>query len=399
MFLWITKHITSQSSSPAKGAGWTLRQKRATPLISNVRLKIKVGSMEEIKDFIYLDMSKVSSLYSQVSGGVLQSYEVSSNSSEHNKNLRNYNFKIFKHEAGGTDTESQGLKEVRVSHHEVYNELERELFKHGYIAEIGVDVTKEDIESGKATEIFESVLCVKAEGNIVLEDYERITRIADNYEDVTGFINHSIKSSLKEAPELIIFFDKIKTLNEEIEETKNGQQKTKKKNELKQLESSLDIIVNEKLVGKVDDWIIEGLKTWVNVFLPNIFNVRLYPFEEIMNFHVMSNVKREFFLDDDTESVHFLFGSKPTIKVTMLGVITSIPKKDEDTFDPMKEFDQENLDEEGNEHLSVESGFRGMFRGFDGLEAMIRTCRYPRIMLQPIAIYRAIKPNKLLKRT
>jgi hypothetical protein len=142
-----------------------------------------------------------------------------------------------------------------------------------------------------------------------------------------------------------------------------------------------------------------GLKTWVNVFLPNIFNVRLYPFEEIMNFHVMSNVKREFFLDDDTESVHFLFGSKPTIKVTMLGVITSIPKKDEDTFDPMKEFDQENLDEEGNEHLSVESGFRGMFRGFDGLEAMIRTCRYPRIMLQPIAIYRAIKPNKLLKRT
>ena len=40
----------------------------------------------------------------------------------------------------------------------------------------------------------------------------------------------------------------------------------------------------------------------------------------------------------------------------------------------------------GNEAQSVESGFRGVFRGFGGLEEMIRTCRYPRIMVQPIAI-------------
>jgi hypothetical protein len=29
-------NITNQSSSPANSAGWTLRQKRAAPLISNV---------------------------------------------------------------------------------------------------------------------------------------------------------------------------------------------------------------------------------------------------------------------------------------------------------------------------------------------------------------------------
>ena len=58
-----------------------------------------------------------------------------------------------------------------------------------------------------------------------------------------------------------------------------------------------------------------------------------------------------------------------------------------------------NLEEDGNEAQSVESGFRGVFRGFDGLEEMIRTCRYPRIMVQPIAIYRSVKPNKALQRT
>ncbi|AFT67370.1 hypothetical protein [Cycloclasticus sp. P1] len=355
--------------------------------------------MKEIKDFIYLDMEKVSSLYSQLSGGIVQSVEASSTSAENNKNLRNYDFKIFKHEAGGTDSESQALKEIRVSHHEIYNELENELFKEGYTAEIGVDITKEDIDSGEATKIFENALCIKTTGYVVLEDYERITRIAHNYEDITAFVNNSIKSVLNDNPEFKEITDQIDIMKDDIKKMKNGQAKTKKKNELNEFESNLNALLDTSQIGKVEEWIIDGLKTWVRVFLPDVFNVRVYPFEDSNNFHVMSNVKRKFFLDDNTESVHYLFGSKPTIKVTMLGVITSIPQKDGDSFDPMKEFDEANLEEDGNEAQSVESGFRGVFRGFDGLEEMIRTCRYPRIMVQPIAIYRSVKPNKALQRT
>ncbi|MGY3871061.1 DUF6414 family protein [Aeromonas crassostreae] len=354
--------------------------------------------MKEIKDFMYLDMEKVSSLYSQLSGGIVQSVEASSTSSENSKNLRNYDFKIFKHEAGGTESESQVLKEVRVSHHDIYNELENELFKNGYAAEIGVDVSKEAIESGEATKIFESALCIKVEGHVVLEDYERITRIADNYEDITAFVNNSIKSNLTDTEELKAIIEQVGVLKEDIKKMKNGTAKTKKKNELIYFENNFNALLNSKSIGNVDDWIIDGLKTWVRVFLPDVFNIRVYPFEDLKKFHVMSNVKRKFFLDDNTESVHYLFGSKPTIKVTILGVITSIPKKEGDSFDPMKEFGDEELGEEGNEAQSFENGFRGVFRGFDGLEEMIRTCRYPRIMVQPIAVYRAIKPNKALKR-
>src|SRR5690554_1020598 len=156
--------------------------------------------MKEIKDFMYLDMEKVSSLYSQLSGGIVQSVEAVSTTTENYKNLRNYDFKVFKHEAGGTESEGQALKEVRVSHHEVYNELEDILFNEGYAAEIGIDVTKADIVSGEATKIFESALCIKAEGYVVLEDYERMTRIAHNYEEITAFINNSVKANLKENP-------------------------------------------------------------------------------------------------------------------------------------------------------------------------------------------------------
>lgn len=353
--------------------------------------------IKEIKDFIYLDMEKVSSLYSQLSGGIVQSVEASTTTSENSSNLRNYNFKIFKHEAGGTETESQLLKETRVSHHDIYNELERELFDKGYAVEIGVDITKQNVDSGGAVTIFENALCIKAEGYVVLEDYERITRIADNYEDITKFINYSIESNLKAAPELKDVFVQIDAMKESIKKL-NGSQKINKKTELDKLEKQLNDLIASKKVGKVEDWVVEGLKTWVRVFLPDVFNVRLYPFEDSANFHVMSNVKRKFFLDDNTESVHYLFGSKPTIKLTMLGVITSIPQKEGDSFEPMREFDNPDLEEEGNEAQSFENGFRGVFRGFDGLEGMIRTCRYPRIMVQPIAIYRAVKPNKALQR-
>jgi len=354
--------------------------------------------MKEIKDFIYLDMEKVSSLYSQLSGGVVQSVEASSTSSENNKNLRSYDFKIFRHDAGGTASESQALKEVRVSHHDIYNELESYLFERGYTAEIGVDVSKEAVDSGEATKIFESALCVKVKGNVVLEDYERITRIADNHEDVVGFINNSITSSLLESPALQEVMLKIHTMKDSINKMKNGAEKNNKKKELRDIEENLESLLSAKKVGRVDDWIIDGLKTWVRVFLPDVFNVRVYPFEGSENFHVMSNVKRKFFLDDNTESVHHLFGSKPTIKVTMLGVITSIPQKEGSSFEPMKEFERIDTGEGKNKEESFENGFRGVFRGFDGLEEMIRTCRYPRIMVQPIAIYRAIEPNPALQR-
>ncbi len=350
--------------------------------------------MEEIRDFIYLDLEKVSSLFSQLSGGIVQTVEASSTTSANSKNLRNYDFKIFKHEAGGTGTSSQRLKETRVSHHEIYNDLEQKLFQNGYALTIGEDVTKEEILDGSAAQKFENTLCIKVSGNIVIEDYQRITRIAENYETVTRFINESILASLKESPELKDIFDRISKLEDEVKRMKNGPKKTLQKQELENQQQQIEEILLDKLVGKVDEWIIEGFRTWVDVFLKDILNLRVYPFNNFPKFQVMSNLKRESFLEENTEVVHYLFGSKPTLKFTMLGVVTSVLREEEEPFNPMEEFYSDNLDEEGNEQQAFANGFRSVFRGFDGLEAMIRTCRYPRIMVQPVAVYRSIKAKK-----
>lgn len=344
-------------------------------------------------------MDKVSSLYSQLTGGIIQQAEFSSVTSGDSRNLRNYNFKIFKHDAGSIKSESQTLKESRVSHHDLYNDLEVQLFEAGYTAEIGKDVTKEQILSGDAQKIFSNILCIKTEGWAVLEDYDRLTRIAENYNEIVLLINKSIESSLKETAEYKIIHEKIESEEKYLKNIKNKGLRQKKKQELDGLKTAFNDLVKQKGIDNIDEWIIDGMKKWINVFLPRIINFRLYPFDDLESFHILANLKREFFLDNDTESIHFLYGSKPTVKLSMLGIITSAPAKEERGFDPMSEFaDVEIGNENANEQKSIEKAFRGVFRGFDGFEEIVRTCRYPRLMVHPVAIYRSMKPNKSFQR-
>ena len=54
-------------------------------------------------DYIYVDLGKVISLYSQMTGGVVEIVERSTERSRSSDNKRNYDFKVFRHDAGGTD--------------------------------------------------------------------------------------------------------------------------------------------------------------------------------------------------------------------------------------------------------------------------------------------------------
>ena len=77
----------------------------------------------------------------------------------------------------------------------------------------------------------------------------------------------------------------------------------------------------------------------------------------------------------------------------MIGVITSVPDNEDQSFEPLKEFDKMKLED----YESVENGFRGLFGGFGGFESMVRTNRYPRVLVHPILVYRESSANEELK--
>ncbi len=343
-------------------------------------------------DYLYVDLDKAISLYSQLTGGVVELRETQSEKGSSSDNKRNYDFKVFKHDAGGTTQEKEQNKTTVKPYHALLQELEEELSLSGYLLDLANYDEGKTLKDTELRNTLKKALCIKCTGRIVIEDYERMKKIGMDFPDIVKLINRSHADSLKDDPEFQEFEQKIVELEHA---TGNRNKRAKAKNQAKKLRTELDsLITSTTAVDPVRQWILDGMKTWIDAFLPNITNIRVYPFEEEDNEHVFGHLNTSNFTISDPTAFHFTYGSFPTEEFTMLGVITSVPSDEEEKFVPLQEFAKEDLED----YESIESAFRGLFRGFDGIEAMVRTCRYPRVLVHPVLVYRQTSPNKALQR-
>jgi hypothetical protein len=345
-----------------------------------------------IYDYLYVDLDKVISLYSQLTGGVVELRESSREGTQSADNKRHYDFKIFKHDAGGTSQDKTGFKEVIKPHHSLLMELEQELIQKGYL--IDLSSSSQSLCDSSFRKQLKNTLCVKVKGRAVIEDYERIKGIASVFPQVVGMINKSCESTLKSSPEFLEMQDQIKELELQIKQTNDRNERAKKEQKLKHIKVTLDETVSTAAkVQVIDQWVLDGVRTWIDAFLPGIVNLRVYPSMDRPDEHIFGHLKKKCFEDADSHSFHFTYGSLPTEELTMIGIITSVPNQGADEFKPLAEFEKESL----AEHESVEQAFRGMFRGFDGMEQLIRTSRFPRVLVHPLTVFRSVESNQSLR--
>lgn len=343
----------------------------------------------DLFDYIYVDTDKVVSVYSQLTGGVVEIREAVSENTRNNDNKRKYDFKIFKHDAGGSSQDKEGLKEIIKPYHSFFSELEEELITQGHMIDLSKDGYNSKIKDDEFRSILKQTFCIKVTGRCVIEDYERIKSISSVYPDITNLINKSCETALKNSEQYKELIGIIEKQESEIALITDRNKKERAKALLKSKRKEFDSALTSQKISGVDQWILDGMKTWINAFLPGIVNLRVYPTSECMEVHVFGHLKKECFFDSDSNSFHFTYGSIPTENITLVGIITSVPTQKEDDFFPLKEFQNKELsNEEG-----IESAFRGVFRGFDGFEQMIRTCRFPRILVYPLLVYRKAAPK------
>jgi len=342
-------------------------------------------------DYLYVDLEKAISLYSQLTGGVVELRETQSEKGSLSDNKRNYDFKVFKHDAGGTSHEKEQDKATIKPHHALLQELEEELSASGYLFDLNNIVDNKTLKDTEVRSTLKNVLCIKCSGRIVIEDYERMKKISEDFPKIAELIRKSTTNSLQKTPE-------YQNIEKQISELENIQGDKKQKREatkaVVELRKSLDeFLDSNNTLEIVPQWILDGTKTWIDTFLPNITNIRVYPFAEQNDEHVFGHLEASNFTISDPTAFHFTYGSFPTEEFTMLGIVTSVPSDEEESFMPMQEFDKDEL----ADYESIENGLRGLFRGFDGFEGMVRTCRYPRILVHPILVYRQTSPNNKLK--
>lgn len=341
-------------------------------------------------DYLYADLPKVISLYSQLTGGVVESRETTHEHGSTADNKRAYDFKVFRHDAGGTANDKSGTRELVKPHHAVLAELEGELTRQGYLLDLNAGGAERSLRDNELRELLASTLCLKVTGRAVIEDYERMKGISKDFPEIAKLVNKSIESGLKDSPEYKELSETLQSLGAEIKAETDRNQRARKEEKLRQLKTQLAQVVSSAgKVGVVDQWILDGFRTWVDAFIPGIINLRLYPSLQRPDEQVFGHLKREYFEDPNTSSFHFTYGTVPTERLSMIGIVTAIPTEALDAFDPLAEFQRDDL--ATNE--SVESGFRGLFRGFGGLEQMVRTARYPRVLVQPVVVYRSVEPN------
>ena len=341
--------------------------------------------MSSIKDFIYFDYDKIKSISSQISGGLIQ--EISHAFEDENSLNGNmgFNFQVLKGNGGGKTVEKVIKTEKIELYHEILNQLENSLFEKELLTNINENFYEGKRPFNEFKKGIENFSFIKATGWFKFEDFEKLKLISSNINEISKFINYE---HLKNNLELNSLREQLNDKKKEIKSNKSSQHKDFL--QLSSIEKKLDKLVSEKLnLTLFDEAWIEGLKTFLDTFSPNRLNLRVQPFDEFNDFQILSSLKEECLTTGNYDRIIYTYGSRPNIKLTILGILTSCPAE----IDKRKHPDDEFLyydDNELTESQVFEKAFRNMFSTFENLDKFFFVPTFPKIGIYTLAIYREI---------
>tara|TARA_R110002049_G_scaffold83103_3_gene211230 strand:+ start:1401 stop:2477 length:1077 start_codon:yes stop_codon:yes gene_type:complete len=343
--------------------------------------------MKSIKDLIYFDTEKAKSLISQLNDGLIS--EISravEDETEENAGI-GFDVKILKGNLSEKNKE-RIVKTERISiYHEMLNTIEKELNKYNLLTSINSNFESHEGSFNDFMEEIPNFSYIKSNGWGSFEDFSRFKRIMTNFNEVQRLI---FQSQLLENPEVIALKKQLEDAKKIANQDKDRNQKSKQLSKIKGIEKNLDNILQENTDIHLfdEDW-VEKVKTFLDTFSPNRLNFRLLPFDDFDQFQILANLKAKYMLEGEFENTIYTYGSRPNIKLTVLGIITSCPQKEDPRIHPSDEYLGFNEDELSDES-HFDKAFRKVFDSFEAFEKFFFVPNYPKIAISPIAIYREV---------
>lgn len=349
--------------------------------------------INKLRDILYFDFDKAASLISQIEGGLSQQRTEGAEEASSQRNIRKYNLlKVFIAEFGGIESEKKTILETKVLHHDLLLRLEEVLFDENFALDVN------ELESiGDQDAIREKIgsySYLRSNGWCAIEDFDRIYEISKHFNSLLAFVRRSELNGTHG-------FDEKEAFAEHIATTKGRNSKEHKQavSAVKDLEKK---IKEEIEVAKLPSWLFDGIQTWIDTLSRHRLNIRMVPFEQYPELQVIANLKRECFVDDDLEHLLYGYGSQPNKKLSVLGLVTSIPPREEhEGFDIYHSEEEEEPgitdaeDESEKERVEVfEKAFQALFPAIQGMEKFTSYHHYPRVVIHPIAVYRDIKSGE-----
>ena len=339
--------------------------------------------MKSIKDLIYFDYEKAKSINSQLSGGLISEITRAIENEGGLDSELGIDIKLFKASIGSKDKERTVSTEKIELYHELLNQVEEQLTSNGILK----DLNKEyENGNGSFNDFLQGVpnfTYIKSHGWSSFEDYERFKKIMSNFNDIQRLI---YTSGLEGNPEIIGLRKQINDLKKGLKKVNNPKELAR----LKAIEKTFDETLEKHSdASLLDETFVERVKVFLDTFSPNRLNFRLLPFDIHSNFQILANLKSEYLVNGDFENLIYTYGSRPNVKITAFGIISSCPQLKDVRVDHNDEFlsyDEADFTEE----INYNRAFRNVFSTFENFEKFFFVPSYPKIAINPIAIYREV---------
>ena len=339
--------------------------------------------MKSIKDLIYFDYDKAKSLNSQLSGGLISEITRAIEEEGGSSSDIGFDIKLVKGKIAASDSERTIRTEKIELYHELLNDIENKLSEKNVLKDLNQSLTTEGKTFNNFLQNVPKYTYVKANGWSSFEDYGRFKNIMSNFNEIQRLI---YASAIENNPEITLQRKQINELKRGLQKSSNHKELAKLKAVEKQFDKTIEEFSDAKLL---DETFVERVKTFLDTFSPNRLNFRLAPFDDFPEFQILSNLKSEYLVNGNFENVIFTYGSRPNIKLSVFGIITSCPRKEDirvDLNDEYLGFEESELSEEA----VYDKIFRNVFSSFENFEKFFFVPSYPKIAISPIGIYREV---------
>jgi len=302
----------------------------------------KSNKTVNIRDFLYLDVERVKSIFAQLEEGLVTGRErVGGTTKEVSGKGEGGIPALLNLAAKGKFIWENEERETKTLHDYIYHYVESKIRSSNMVTIIdNSTITLAKLKSDELRLEMNEKPFLLISGKITLDDYEYMKGILKDFNDLSEFIARCSVS--KETTQL----------------TEEQREQLLSKNRL-------------------DEWTIEGYLKFFDIFYKERCMVTLYTNADVPDISFTGFIKKDF-IRDGMESVMFRYGTSPQITWKVFAQIACISIKDESMHISMIPEKARSFDE----------SLRGFLDEFRGIEKMANAISYPAISIIPIAIYK-----------
>jgi hypothetical protein len=327
------------------------------------------GLVRNVRDFIYLDIPKLYSLYSQIFEGlsdriVEERINQAITGETQSAVLR------------GASAESQALEASRrtesiVLYDHMYNRLEHELESSLLNAA--------DLDVSQMPQLLSNNPMVKVVGRSEIEDYERLQVFMERFNELGEIIAYSSLSNNPQHKEA------VQSLKQQIANAPSNSQKKSLEARLKQLTDASQLAKDLGL--SQDPILLSKLKTFSELFNPTGYEVMITPSNR-PRVHYRGIIDRAW-LRYSPESLRSMYGGQSETPWIMVGAITHSPSVSQNMDPQTTDEVFARTAQEREASPMILDAYRNMFRYARVFERMfLESDTEPEVVISPLAVYR-----------